>query len=381
MAANRKIPPMSDDRIRAVYRLRAPLERAGPRALALALEQSIEMPLEAVSDHRIAEEVTARVEQVELQPDGTHLAHLALSEESVGADAGQLLNMLFGNSSLQPDVELLDIDVPRRLAAALGGPNLGVDGLRRLTGVADRPLTCTALKPIGSTADHLAGLCATFTRAGIDVIKDDHGWANQGSCPFAQRVVACQHAVDEANATRDREQTLYAPSLYGSATQMQRQIELARAKGVRAVLIAPMICGVATLHELKCAHPELAFIAHPALAGASRIAAPALLGRLFRLFGADAVIFPNHGGRFSYAQADCAAIAQGNRAPWHGLRPAMPVPAGGMSVERVPELKREYGADTMLLIGGSLLIARERLAERARAFVEAVAAAREEAAA
>ena len=52
----------------------------------------------------------------------------------------------------------------------------------------------------------------------------------------------------------------------------------------------------------------------------------------------------------------------------------MPVPAGGMSVERVPELKREYGADSMLLIGGSLLVAGERLGERSRAFVEAVAA-------
>jgi hypothetical protein len=40
----------------------------------------------------------------------------------------------------------------------------------------------------------------------------------------------------------------------------------------------------------------------------------------------------------------------------------------------VPEIRREYGADTMLLIGGSLLIAREKLAERSRAFVEAVAA-------
>jgi ribulose-bisphosphate carboxylase large chain len=73
----------------------------------------------------------------------------------------------------------------------------------------------------------------------------------------------------------------------------------------------------------------------------------------------------------------CQAIARHNRAPWHSLRPSLPVPAGGMAVERVPELKREYGVDSMLLIGGSLLMARERLAERSRAFVEAVAAADE----
>ena len=44
-----------------------------------------------------------------------------------------------------------------------------------------------------------------------------------------------------------------------------------------------------------------------------------------------------------------------------------------MSVDRVDELKREYGVDTVLLIGGSLLAAHERLYERSCAFVQAVA--------
>jgi ribulose-bisphosphate carboxylase large chain len=46
-----------------------------------------------------------------------------------------------------------------------------------------------------------------------------------------------------------------------------------------------------------------------------------------------------------------------------------------MSVERVPEILREYGTDTVLLIGGSLLIARDQLAQRTETFVAAVRAA------
>jgi len=49
------------------------------------------------------------------------------------------------------------------------------------------------------------------------------------------------------------------------------------------------------------------------------------------------------------------------------------VPAGGMSVERVAEIVASYGEDTMLLVGGSLLAAGDRLPERTRAFVDAVA--------
>ena len=366
---------MATPGIDAVYRLRVEPEQAAHRARLLAIEQSIEMPPEAVGDVRVLNEVLASVERVESLDDGTSLAHLRFACETVCEDAGQLLNVLFGNCSLQPEVELVDVDVPPSLARVFGGPNLGGDGLRRLTGVHHRPLTCTALKPVGATVEQMAGLARTFALAGIDVIKDDHGWANQRSAPFAQRVAACQHEVSDANGKSGR-RALYTPSLYGTEAQMRRQIELARSHGVTAFLLAPMVCGVATLCALKREHPEVAFIAHPALAGAARIAPPALLGKLFRLFGADAVIFPNHGGRFTYPAEVCQAIARHNRAPWHALRATLPVPAGGMSVERVPELKREYGADSMLLIGGSLLIARERLAERSRAFVEAVAADR-----
>jgi ribulose-bisphosphate carboxylase large chain len=58
--------------------------------------------------------------------------------------------------------------------------------------------------------------------------------------------------------------------------------------------------------------------------------------------------------------------------PWANLRPALPVPAGGVVVERARELVHFYGADVMILIGGSLLAAGDRLLERTQAFVAAV---------
>ena len=58
------------------------------------------------------------------------------------------------------------------------------------------------------------------------------------------------------------------------------------------------------------------------------------------------------------------------------MRPALPVPAGGMRLERVEELLDFYGPDTMLLIGGNLLIDHERVLQRTQEFVERVAAHR-----
>jgi ribulose-bisphosphate carboxylase large chain len=376
------MPAIMSASILVTYRLRGPVAQAESRAQALALEQSIEMPAEAVRDARVLREVVARVERIAPQADGTSLAHLALSAESVGNEPGQLMNMLFGNSSLQSDVEVVDVALPAALAATFGGPNHGIAGVRARVGAAARPLTCTALKPIGSTAAALAGMTQVFATAGIDLIKDDHGWANQASAPFEARVAACQRAVDEANAARrDGGHSLYLPSLWGHHGQMQRQIAFARGLGVTSFLIAPMNCGVATFNALAREHRDCAFMAHPALAGSGRWAPPLLLGTLFRVFGADATIFPNHGGRFAYSRETCQAVARAARTACDGIRPALPVPAGGMSVERVPEIVRDYGADTVLLIGGSLLIAGDQLAARSRDFVAAVAAAGQEIAA
>ena len=56
-------------RIRAHYHLAATPDAIEARAGALALEQSIEMPLEAVYDAYVREDVVARVEEIsELEP-------------------------------------------------------------------------------------------------------------------------------------------------------------------------------------------------------------------------------------------------------------------------------------------------------------------------
>jgi len=356
--------------IEATYRVRASASAIDARAQAIALEQSIELPIEAVSDARVLNEVVARVVQI-VPADGRAFdATIRLAAETTGFEAGQLLNMLFGNTSLQDDVTLLDVEFPSAFTGRFGGPRFGIAGIRELTGVHGRPLTCSALKPQGLAPARLAALAHTFARAGIDVLKDDHGLADQASAPFAARVAEVQRAVDRANREIGG-RCVYAPSLNGHYEQMREQVAQARACGVQMFLVAPMVSGVAALAALA-RDAGAPIIAHPAMAGSTRIAPPLLLGKLFRLFGADATIFPNSGGRFSYTPEICAGIVDAAREAWQHLAPALPVPAGGMAVERVHEMRARFGDDVMLLIGGSLLMAGDQLFARCREFVAAV---------
>src|SRR4029077_2929750 len=117
-------------------------------------------------------------------------------------------------------------------------------GIRRIARVdRKRALTCTALKPQGSTSAALAVLARTFVQAGIDVIKDDHGIANQTYAPFEERVRTVQRAVTEANRETDGN-TIYAPTFSGGSRALAEQSRIARECGVKMALVAPMLVGL-----------------------------------------------------------------------------------------------------------------------------------------
>ncbi len=356
------------DRLHVTYHVRADAAAIAARAQGIAVEQSVEMPLSAIEDAEILSGIVGDVQDITDLGGGVFAVRIGLALPTIGdADAGQLLNMLFGNTSLQADVVLHDVELSPTVRAGFALPRPGIAGLRGLAGEARRALTCSALKPQGLAPAALAGLAARFARGGVDFIKDDHGLADQGFSPFAARVPAIAAALRRVAAETGR-QTQYIPSLSGDLDRMRRDVALARREGLRCVMLAPMIAGVASLYTLARENPDLTIFAHPALGGAARIAPELLIGKLLPLLGADAAIFPTHGGRFGCSQAQCRALAENARALG-----TMPVPAGGMTLERVPEILDFYGPETMLLIGGSLLDAKQRLTEETARFVRAVA--------
>lgn len=359
--------------LRVLYRITCPPAEAEARALGIALEQSVELPAEAIPPAVEEAGIPGQVESIRATGENEHEVCIRYRVENTGFEITQLLNVLFGNTSLQQSVSLLDADLPPGLLSVFPGPAFGIPGLRRLVGAPERPLTCTALKPMGSSPQDLAELCGRFARAGIDIIKDDHGLANQVYAPFAERVRLCMDAVEEA-AQKTGRRSLYVPNLSGGPSRLCAQLEIARAAGVGAVMFSPMLVGVPVFAEIVQAAGGLPVIAHPALAGAQRISASLLLGRLYRLIGADASIFVNFGGRFGFSAEECRRLAGNLRQPWAGaeIKPAFPVPAGGMTLERVGEMVRFYGRDTILLISGGLYAPGDELDRRSRDFVAAV---------
>jgi ribulose-bisphosphate carboxylase large chain len=345
------------------------------RAREIAFEQTVELPRGAIP--RVLEErVVGRVEAVRaLDAEGRWEAVISYDPAVVGDDLPQLLNLLYGNVSLQGGARLVDVELAAEVLGRLPGPRFGIAGLRALAGCeTGRALLCVALKPLGLTPLELADLALRFALAGVDIVKDDHGLANQASAPFGERVRCCQDAVARANA-RTGGSTLYVPNLTGPVETLNQRAELLRKVGCRAALVSPFLLGLDTVRWLAV-QGEFALLAHPALAGAwsgryHGIAPDVLFGLLFRVIGGDGVIYPNVGGRFPFTLAICETINRRLRSPLGALRPAFPVPGGGVDAARIPEWIERYGPDTIFLVG-TTLYGRPDLERATRALVEEV---------
>jgi ribulose-bisphosphate carboxylase large chain len=363
---------VTGEAIEVVYRVRVAPPELDARVEALLLEQTVELARSALRSRFVLERLVGSVVATEPLGPGEFRVTLAQPAIAAAGDPAQLLNVLFGNCSLQPDVELEDLRLPASLVRALGGPRFGIAGIRSVADVHGRALTASVLKPVGLTPAEAASLCHTLALSGLDIVKDDHGLADHSFCPFAERVRACLAATGEAAQATGR-RTLYVPNLIGSPRTVMDQARQARELGAQAAMVSPMILGLPFLHELA-GEIGIPLLAHPAFGGSLRIAPVALLGKIFPLLGADAVIYPNAGGRFDYSRDTCLGIAAALRAPVAATAPAFPVPAGGMRLANMPDLLGAYGADTVFLIGGSLLDApdRDALLSRSAGFVAAV---------
>ncbi len=402
----RAMPPPG--RFAVEYLLLAADDQVVARARGICLEQTVELPAALVPAGFIADEVVGRVEW--LRPSGRAPPRgeragggaaprgqsppgeeyewsvgISYADACAGEDLPQLLNVVFGNTSLQPGVKVQSLFLSPGILGLFKGPRFGPAGLRRLVGVAPgQPLVMTALKPMGLPTRKLAEMAGKLAEGGVHIIKDDHGLANQEWSRFGERVEACAAAVREACKAAGRPgSSLYCPCLNAPAHLIRERAFFAKRKGAGAVMLLPGIGGFDVMRALA-EDPEfgLPIVCHPALLGgftAARetqgMAPEVVLGTLPRLCGADSVIFPNHGGRFGFTPEECLGMARACREPLGRCLPAVPTPGGGMSLARIGGIVAEFGGDVCLLIGGSLLGHSPDLAEGARHFVQTTAEA------
>ncbi len=348
----------SRDPLRVTYELRCERgERPELKAVGIAYEQTVELPDDCLGD---AERDRAVGEVVELEAlgEGIWRAVICYTSELVGGSMVQLLNLLYGNISLQRGIRLVEVDWPAPLFETFRGPRFGMGGLRDLCRVGgDRPILCGVAKPLGLSSEELARRCGEMALGGVDLIKDDHSLGDQAWAPFAERVERCQTAIDAANRESGGS-TVYFPTLAASGDGLARRAELLRSIGSRGATVLPVYMGLDVIRDLA-EGSALALLGHPSGSGAffsddMGISPEVLLGQIYRLAGCDVVNFPRAGGRFALSAAAEGRLVHNLKAPLGPLEPAAPAPGGSVSVETIEPWMDLYGADAVFVVGASL---------------------------
>jgi len=359
---------ISGERFTVAYRLSGSEADALAAAKDICIEQTVEFPEELISDLFIRENIFGRIESFTEIKTGLYRADISFAVETTAFEFTQFLNVIFGNISLKPGIIIENIILPGSYMKNFKGPRFGISGLREKLNVFDRPLIASAIKPMGMTSAKFAELAVLFTKGGVNIIKDDHGLSSQPFSMYRERVRACSDAVNSVHGGK----TLYFPNITAPFSEVIDRAYYAKEQGAGGVLISPAITGFDCMKHL--ADDEnfgLPVMSHPAfigsyLSGRSGFTHGELLGHLMRLAGADIVVYPNFGGRFSFSKDECLDIADKCRNGLNHIKTIFPAPGGGMNFSNIPEMTSFYGNDVVYLMGGGLFKRSSDLVENCR---------------
>ncbi|MFD0694774.1 2,3-diketo-5-methylthiopentyl-1-phosphate enolase [Paenibacillus sp. GCM10027628] len=300
---------------------------------------------------------------------------IAYPDVNFSRDIPALLVTVFGKLSMDGKIKLIDLSFSSDFLAGFGGPKFGMQGVRDLLGVHDRPLLMSIFKSV--VGYELPALREQFymqAAGGVDLIKDDEILFENPLTPLEKRIEVCLDAAAQASKETGQK-LLYAVNLTGPTFKLAEQAKKAIRAGANALLFNVLAYGFDVLHELS-SDPEIniPIMAHPAMAGVTYpsphygISASVLLGKLMRLAGADLVLFPSPYGSVVMPREENLAIKhvlltnELHKDYAYGastetklkLAASFPVPSAGIHPGLVPLILRDFGGDVVVNAGGGI---------------------------
>ncbi|MDB5523454.1 MAG: hypothetical protein JWM58_1217 [Rhizobium sp.] len=161
--------------------------------------------------------------------------------EAVGTDLAALMTIVIGGVfSIKglTGIRVVDMKLPPEFGAAHPGPQFGVAGSRRLTGVEGRPIIGTIVKPaLGLRPHETAEMVGELVEAGVDFIKDDEKLMSPAYSPLRERVAAIMPLILDREQKTGRK-VMYAFGIsHADPDEMMRNHDMVLAAGGNCAVI------------------------------------------------------------------------------------------------------------------------------------------------
>lgn len=287
----------------------------------------------------------------------------------------QILSAIAGNiygMKVLKSLRLLDIGFPKDIVNTYKGPKYGIEGIRKLTKVKDRPLLGTIVKPkVGLNEVEHAKICGDAWIGGLDIVKDDENLTSMTFNKFEKRIKETLKTRDKTeNQTGERK--FYMPNITAPLSIMKKRADYVIENGGEYVMVDILTVGFSALQEIRdylddkniVIHAHRAM--HAALTRNKKHGITMLaLSKLMRLIGMDqlhtgTVVGKMEGGKKEVLECNKILTAQkisdNNitmlNQDWGDIKPTLPVASGGLSPLHIPDLIEILGKDMVYQFGG-----------------------------
>lgn len=276
----------------------------------------------------------------------------------------QLLSSIAGNVFGLIEMEslrLIDIVFPEIYVKSFPGPFHGIDGIRKITGISNRPLLGSIIKPkLGlSSVDHGTAAMQVFN-GGLDLVKDDENLTSQTFNNFYNRVDFVTEQMKAKNYLGiEGQEKIYAYNVSASYEEMDKRAQYVVEKGGNCHMVDILtagfsaLCGLRNKNYGKFIHAHRAM--HAAFTRSKQYGITMLvLAKLTRLAGADSLHTGTVVGKMEGGKDEVVEINNFLRSDWYGLKTVLPTASGGLFPTLMPDLVNILGTNMLYNFGGGI---------------------------
>jgi ribulose-bisphosphate carboxylase large chain len=278
---------------------------------------------------------------------------------------------VFGMRAVE-NLRLVDILLTQKFLKDLPGPAFGIDGVREVLGVKNRPLVGTIVKPkLGLNPKEQAQVVYESLVGGLDLVKDDENLSHQDFSNFDERVKYSLEAVLRAE-NETGEKKAYLPNVTAPTEEMLRRAALVKKEGGKYAMVDVVTTGFAGVQSLRDANTGLILHAHRAMfASFARNKRHGIhmliLSKLLRFAGIDQLHIGTVVGKMEGDRDDVLvcheALGSGEEMKvktylphqdWGTMKGVFSVASGGLHPGHTAELYKIFGKNAIFQYGGGV---------------------------
>lgn len=290
-----------------------------------------------------------------------------------GNNAPNILSSIAGNvfgMKAVKGLRLEDVHFPKNIINSFKGPKYGIEGIRKIMNVYNRPFLGTIVKPkLGlNTKDH-AKVAYDAWIGGCDFVKDDENLSSQKFNEFSARARLTLKMRDKAEKETG-EKKAYLINVTAETDEMIKRADLVKSLGGKFVMIDILTAGFSALQTLR-KNSTLAIHAHRAMHGAftenpNHGIHMNVLAEFSRLIGVDSLHIGTAVGKMRGDYEEVHEIEEEIEEKnvketkmrlaqnWGKIKPVFAVSSGGLNPVHIPQLIKYFGNNIFIQAGGGI---------------------------